>query len=104
MLYKMYVSTSKPGEKPSDNDMERVFKGFQEIYKRYGVTVIGAWENVVEPFESYLITAYQDQSHYEETVAKMQVDPEYAKLSEELQGARQSMKSVTLKLLPGSPT
>ena len=70
----------------------------------YGVSVIGAWENAEDPMESYLITAYQDRSHYEETVAKMRVDPEYVKLSEALQGTRESVKVVTLKPLRGSTT
>jgi hypothetical protein len=104
MIYKLYIDRSKQGKKLPDNDMERVFKGFQEIYRKYGVTVIGAWENVDDTLESYLITAYQDKPHYEETIAKMRADSEYVKLSEELQGTRESVKAVTLRLLPGSFT
>ncbi len=90
----------KPGKRLPDSDMERVFKGFQEIYRKYRVNVIGAWRNVDDPSEVYFIIAYQDESHYEVTVAKMRVDPVYVKLSEELLETRESVKVVTLKMLP----
>ena len=104
MYYKLYIDRSKPSSRLPDNKLGQVYAGFQEIYLRYGVSVIGAWENAEDPSEGYLITAYRDKTHYEETVAKMRVDPEYVKLSEDLQGTRESVKVVPLRLLQGSTT
>jgi hypothetical protein len=56
-----------------------------------------------DPKEVYLITAYNDKAHYEETVAKMQADPKYIKLSKKRQGNVETIEVITMKLLPGSP-
>ena len=103
MLYKLYISRSKAEDKLPDSEMERVFKGFQEIYQEYGVKVIGAWDNADDPLERYLITAYNDVAHYEEAVAKMRVNKGYRELSEERQASRETVKVVTLTTIPGSP-
>lgn len=102
MLYKLYIDRSKPEGQIKDSEMERVFKGFQEVYEEYGVKVIGAWNNADDPLEGYLITAYRDAAHYEEAVAKMRVNKRYQMLSEELQESRESVKVLTLTTLPGS--
>ena len=102
MIYKLYIDRTKKGRKLTDKEMKRVFNGFQDIYRKYEVMVIGAWENVEDDLESYLITEYQDEIHYEKTIAKIRANPEYKKLSKELQDTRDSIKIVTLKPLPGS--
>jgi hypothetical protein len=83
--------------------MERIFLGFQEIYEKNGVKVIGAWENENDSLEYYLITCYRDNDHYQSATTKMRTDPEYVKLSKDLQDTRESIKVVNLKLLPGAP-
>ncbi len=103
MLYKLYISKSNAEDKLLDSDMERVFKGFQEIYQEYGVKVIGGWDNADDPLERYLITAYKDAAHYEETVAKMRGNKRYQELSKERQASREIVKVVTLTSIPGSP-
>ena len=102
MLYKLYIDRSKPEGQIAESEMERVFKGFQEIYDEYGVKVIGAWNNADDPLEGYLITAYKDEAHYEEAVAKMRANKKYQELSEKLQDSRESVQVVTLTTLPGS--
>lgn len=103
MIYKLYISRSLPGKNLEDSEMKRIFEGFQEIYKKNGVNVIGAWENEDDSLESYLITSYRDNDHYQTAITKMRTDPEYVKLSKALQDARESIKIVNLKKLPGSP-
>jgi len=103
MLYKLYIGRSNPENKLSDSEMEQFFKAFQEIYKKYGVKMIGAWENLEDPLENYLITAYNDATHYEETVAKMRMNETYQKFTEEGKASREIVKVVTMKTLPGSP-
>lgn len=103
MLYKLYIYKEKPDRKGSDRDTERVFKRFQEIYKQHGIEVIGAWTNKDDPLEGYLITAYKDQAHYEDAVAKMRVNKTYQELSKEIQGTRESTRVITLTPTPGSP-
>ena len=49
MLYKLYIDGSKLEGRFKDSEMERVFKGFQEIYREYGVKVVGAWNNADDP-------------------------------------------------------
>ncbi len=104
LVYKLYISRSLSEKRLGDGEMERIFKGFQEIYEKNGVKVIGAWENEDDSLEYYLITCYRDNDHYQSATTRMKMDPKYVKLSEELQGTRESVKVVTLKLLPGSPT
>ncbi|MFX1512051.1 MAG: NIPSNAP family protein [Promethearchaeota archaeon] len=99
MIYKLY----KERLRRNYQEIEQAFKQFQEIYKKFGVKVIGAWENVDDPQEGYLITAYRDNAHYEETVAKMRTDPKYTELTSELQKVRESIDVTTLKVMPGSP-
>ena len=103
MLYKLYISKLKPENKLSDSEMDQIFKGFQEIYQEYGVKVIGAWENAENPLEEYLITAYKDAAHYEEAVAKMRVNERYKELTEARQASVETVRGITLKILPGSP-
>jgi hypothetical protein len=103
MVYKLYISRSLQEKRLEDNEMERIFKGFQEIYEKNGVNVIGAWENEDDSLEYYLLTCYRDNDHYKSAVAQMRTDPEYVKLSKALQDARESIKVVNLKKLPGSP-
>jgi hypothetical protein len=104
MLYKLYIYREIPEKKVSDTDMERVFKGFQEIYKQYGVKVTGGWRNKDDPLEGYLITAYKDQAHYEDAVAKMRANKTYQELSQEIKGSREGTRVITLTPSPGSPT
>ena len=84
MFYRLYRNRYLPGKKFDDTKMQRVYKGFQEIYERHGVKVIGAWENTDDTDETYMITAYRDEAHYEEAVAKMREDLKYQELSKTL--------------------
>ena len=103
MFYKLYKNRYLTGKKLDEEKMKRVYTGFQKIYKRHGVKVIGAWENAADTSETYLITAYRDRAHFKEAVAKMQEDPAYKELSKAFQGTRELIEAVTLNLLPGSP-
>jgi hypothetical protein len=103
MFYKMYKNRYLTGKKLDDETMKSIYTGFQEIYKRHGVKVIGAWENAADTNETYLITEYRDRAHFKEAVAKMQEDPEYMELSKTFAGTRELIEALTLNLLPGSP-
>jgi hypothetical protein len=103
MIFKLYKSRVSSGKKPEDKEVEWDFKGFQEIYSKYGVKVIGAWENMDDPQEGYLITAYRDNTHYEETVVKMRADPKYMELTKKRQENFETFEVATMKLIPGSP-
>ena len=103
MVYKLYVSRSHSEKSLEESEMARIFKGFQEIYEKNGVKVIGAWENEDDALECYLITCYRDNSHYQSATRKMKTNPEYVKLSTDLQDARESIKVVNMKPLPGAP-
>ncbi len=101
MLFKLYKE--KLIKHRDDGKLEQTVKEFQKIYKKVGVKVIGAWENVDDPTETFLITAYRDKTHYEETVAEMRADPKYTELTKEIQELRESIEVLTLKGMPGSP-
>lgn len=103
MIFKLYKSRAKPGKKPDEKDVEREYQAFQGIYRRYGVKVIGAWENIDDPDEGFLITAYRDIDHYEQAVARMRTDPEYMELTDKRQENFETIKVTTMKLMPGSP-
>ncbi|MFX1533343.1 MAG: hypothetical protein ACFFDI_03845 [Promethearchaeota archaeon] len=93
MIFKLYKTRYKEGQ---DSDFER-FKGFLDFYKEYGVQVVGGGINVDDPLENYLMTTYKDKVHYEETVAKMQSDPKYQELTQQLQEVRDSVEITTLE-------
>ena len=99
----MYKNRYLPGKKIDDETMDRIFTGFQKIYEKHGVKVIGAWENAADTSETYLITAYRDKTHFKEATAGMREDPEYAELGKAFQGTRELVEAVTLNSLPGSP-
>ncbi|MFQ5819662.1 MAG: hypothetical protein ACE5I5_06720 [Candidatus Heimdallarchaeota archaeon] len=99
MLYKLYKTRYPAGNRP---DLER-FKEFQKIYKEHGVKVIGGWQNVNDPQETWFMTAYRDKAHFDEALAKMQADPKYMEMSKKLQEARDSIEVTTLELVPDSP-
>lgn len=103
MFYKMYRNRYLPGKKLDEETMTSIYTGFQEIYERHGVKVIGAWENAADTSETYLITAYRDRAHFKEAVAKMREDAQYKELSKAFTGTRELVEAVTLNLLPGSP-
>ena len=71
MIYKLYISRSLTDNRLENSEMERIFTGFQENYKKNGVKVIGAWENEDDSLEYYLITAYRDNDHYQSATTKM---------------------------------
>ena len=102
MFYKMYRNRYLTGKKLDEETMKRLFTGFQEIYERNGIQVIGAWENAADTSETYLITAYRDRAHFKEAVAKMQKDPAYKELTKVFSGTRELIEAVTLNSLPGS--
>ena len=103
MFYKMYKNRYLTGKKLDEETMKSIYTGFQKIYERHGVKVIGAWENTADTSETYLITAYRDRAHFKEAVAKMREDPEYEELGKAFAGTRELVEVVTLNLLPGSP-
>lgn len=103
MFYKMYRNRYLDGKKLDEETMKRIYTGFQEIYERHGVKVIGAWENAADTSETYMITAYRDRAHFKEAVANMREDPQYKELSKAFAGTRELVEAVTLNLLPGSP-
>jgi hypothetical protein len=103
MFYKMYRNRYLTGKKLDEETMKSIYTGFQEIYERHGVKVIGAWENAADTSETYLIAAYKDRAHFKDTVAKMREDPQYKKLSKTFVGTRELVEAVTLNLLPSSP-
>jgi len=102
MIYKLYISRNLSENRLEDSEMEHIFRGFQEIYEKNGVKVIGAWENEDDSLEYYLITCYRDNDHYQSATTRMRTDPEYVRLSKDLQDARESIKVVNLKKLLGS--
>ncbi len=103
MILKLYKERIKAGKQPDDGVFERSFKEFKDIYDEHGVRVIGVWQNVNDPKEGYLVTAYRDNAHYEETVAKLRANSKYKELTKDLEENRESIEVTTLKLVPGSP-
>jgi hypothetical protein len=85
--------------KIDERTIAKLFKDFKGIYERFGVEVIGFWENLYDPLEAFLITAYRNADHYAETVNKMRKDSTYRSLSEDLLKLRESIEEVSLKSL-----
>jgi hypothetical protein len=87
----------KPTIKANEGTLAEFFQDFKKIYERFGVEVIGFWDNLYDPLETYLITAYRDADHYAEIVNKMRKDSTYRSLSEDLLMLRESIEEVSLK-------
>lgn len=87
----------KPTIKANERTLAEFFHDFKKVYERFGVDVIGFWENLYDPFETYLITAYRDADHYAEIVNKMRKDSTYSSLSKDLLRLRESIEEVSLR-------
>ena len=70
---------------------------FNELYKENGVTIVGNWQNADNPKETYFITSYRDQQHYEEFTQKMKENTKYIEASKQLDDVRESIEVVNLK-------
>ncbi len=93
MLYKLY----KARNKTADSDFDESYKEFIDSYKKYDVQVVGGGSNIDDPHEMYIMIAYKDKNHYEETVKKLQKDSNYIEQSKKLHELRESIDVVTLE-------
>ncbi|OLS20288.1 MAG: hypothetical protein HeimC2_37860 [Candidatus Heimdallarchaeota archaeon LC_2] len=99
MFYKLYKTRSK---NPTPRGRE-LFKEFHKIYKEHDVRVVGVWENKNDPKETYLMTAYKDESHFQKFSEDMKSHPKYIEMGKEMTEDRKSVEVVDLKLFSDSP-
>ncbi|MHA2029940.1 MAG: hypothetical protein ACW99A_22905 [Candidatus Kariarchaeaceae archaeon] len=99
MFYKLYKTTSKTTT-PRGREL---FKEFYKIYQEHDVRVVGVWENKNDGKETYLMTAYRDESHFHKFTEEMKSHPKYNEMGKELAEDRESVEVVDLKLFPDSP-
>ncbi len=95
MYYKFYKSKSAgllQGEQ-----MAEYINAFDKIYAENDVTVIGTWYNVDDPSETYFMTAFNSEAHYNDFVEKMKTHEDYQRLSKEMEPDRLSIEAATLK-------
>jgi hypothetical protein len=92
-MYMLYRSKSKSGKQ-----MDDLRKKFERIYKDHEVNIIGFWINADDENEVFYLSKYEDENDYERTVAGLQSDEEYVKLSRQLEEVRTSVEST--RLLP----
>ncbi len=93
MIYKLYKSIQKEADVIYDDS----FDEFSKIYKKYDVNVLGGGTNADNTREMYLMVAYKDKSHYDETVKKLRNDPKYQELTKKLEERRNSIEVITLE-------
>ena len=104
MIFKLYkyINRANPIDVTSEDEHNEMVLGFVELYKQYGVKVIGMW-NGNERKNNYYITMYRDEDHYQEFIQAMRQNDEYQRLSEVLHRWAETITSETLELEPMSP-
>jgi len=98
MIYKLYRETSAV---KSDRGTE-LFEEFNTIAQNNDVKVVGIWENKQNPKETYTITGYQDENHYEKFVTQIKNHSRYQEMTKELDQGRESIDIIDLNDLGGS--
>ena len=92
-IYMLYHSKVKEGKTESLNELR---KGFEEVYKKHNVDVVGFWEVADNPTEAYYLVKYESDSDYKDTVEKLRADARYQELSSKLNEIRLEMESTKL--------
>ena len=95
MIYKFYKSKSA-GMFQTQRGVE-IIKAFDKIYAENDVIVIGTWYSIDDPSETYLMTAFRSEQHYEDFVEKMKTHDDYQRMSIEMEPDRLSIEGATLK-------
>jgi quercetin dioxygenase-like cupin family protein len=93
-VYKFYKERTKTLS--SQSSSYKLVNEFKKIYDENGVKVVGVWMNADDPHEQYFMTGYKDESHYKEFVERVQTDPKYQEMSDEIKKDRESIEVVTL--------
>jgi hypothetical protein len=93
-IYMLYHSKVKEGK---NENLEELRKGFEEVYKKHDVNIVGFWEVADKPTEAYYIVKYKDDADYKATVEKLRADTRYQELSTKLNEIRLDMESTKLK-------
>ena len=81
-----------------EEEQHSLIQGFMNLYKQYGVKVIGTWWGI-DRRNNYYMTAYRDEDHYLEFVQAMKQNKEYQRLSKEIKRFRESTTSETLEII-----
>ena len=89
----LYHSKVKEGKTENLNELR---KGFEEVYKKHNVDVLGFWEVADNPTEAYYIVKYESDADYKDTVEKLRADTRYQELSSKLNEIRLEMESTKL--------
>ena len=93
MYYKLYhnIFSKQPPE-----ERRELFSG---LYKKYGVELIGVFRNIENHLEYYMLTAYRDETHYKEFIAKIKEIPEYVEMTKKVSAVRLSSSIVNLEMI-----
>ncbi|MCG3254199.1 MAG: hypothetical protein ACTSUW_03495 [Candidatus Heimdallarchaeota archaeon] len=83
--------------KTADAVHENSYKEFDEVYKKYGVKLVGGGYNSKDHKEIYFMSVFNDEAHYKETTEKLQSDPTYIELSKKLEVDREDVQIKTLE-------
>ena len=93
MIYKLYKVKYKSADAANDSNFEE----FNEIYKKYGINMVGGGINMKDPLEVYFMSEYKDEEHYKESIKKLQSDPRYIELSKMLNDNREHIEVISLE-------
>ena len=95
MIYKFYKAKSAGlfrGQKLND-----YIDAFDKIYGENDVTVVGTWYDVNDSSETYFMTAFKNEQHYDDFVEKMKSHEGYQRMTKEMAPDRLSIEGATLK-------
>ena len=94
MYYKFYKS--KSAGLLQKEQMVEFINAFNKIYNENDVDVVGTWYNVDDPSETYFMTAFKSQQHYDDFIEKMKTHEDYQRMSAEMEPDRLSIEAATL--------
>ena len=100
MIYSEYTTKVQQGK--VDEYLSMLPK-FLPLYQKYGIKFVGAWKPIESQDEAVWMTGFENQQRRTEQLAKLKQDPEYQKLSQQVQTLIIQNTTRTLNPAPGSP-
>jgi hypothetical protein len=91
----LYHTTVKP---ESVGRLDEIRRGFDPIYEKHGIEVIGHWKKLDNPNESYYMVKYESEADYQHKIQSLHEDEKYVSLTAQLNSIRTDI--ISEKLIP----
>ena len=89
--YKLYKNTFRDSPPSERRDL------FSKLYEEHEVKLIGVFKNREKPLEYYMMTAYQNENHYNSFINAVKKLPEYVEMTKRISEVRLTNEVVNLE-------